>query len=153
MRLKGNKNLRNYNFKILDSFNNELNDFDLVATGLNEQGNIATILGIYYKTQIITFADFENRDGLQSLLSSKKYNLYSTDKYFRGFIDRVKVEYGDLPGTYKLKNAIKIENLDIPMKCFKDTIFKMLKDYKVNNTISRKLLNEIIDDMGRLELL
>ena len=154
MLLKGNdKNLRNYNFTILDNFDNTLNDFDLVAIGLNEQGISTVILGIYYRTAVITFNDFENRNGNQTTLTVRRYNLYSTDRYIRGIVDRVKIEYGELPGTYKLKNSIKIENLDISMKCLKDNMLKLLSNYKINNTVPRKLINDILDDARKLNLI
>ena len=153
MILKGNNmNLRNYNFKILDNFDNTLNDFDIVVTGLNEHGVITTIPGIYYRTAILLFNNYENINSEQNTLTIKRYNLYGTSVN-KGLVDRVKVEYGDLPGTYKIKNTIKIENPDIPMKCLKDRMLKMLFNYKISGTVPRKFINEMIDDVKRLGLL
>lgn len=152
MILKATNNLRNYNFKILDNFDSTLNDFDIVVTGINDQGMVNTALGIYYRTSIFTFNNFESRESVQSIILARKYNLYSVGRD-KGIVDRIRVEYGELPGTYKIKNAIKIKNPDLPMKCLRDNIIKMISNYKINSNVPRKLINEILEDAKRLGLL
>lgn len=135
----------NRNYKILDNFNQEVKDFDVVASAVNKLGSQINELGICWGTIIFTLSDFDKLDSKSTLVSLRKNTLWNTGRY-TNIVNRVEVEAGLLPGVYQMKNIIKLDNVREDIMDFRIKILTLIEEGRVTNNVPRKLVNEVLED-------
>lgn len=135
----------NRNYKIVDNFNQEVKDFDVVASAVNKLGSQINELGICWGTIIFTLSDFDKLDSKSTLVSIKKNTLWNTGRC-TNIVNRVEVEAGLLPGIYQMKNIIKLDNVREDIMDFRIKILTLIEEGRVTNNVPRKLVNEVLED-------
>ena len=80
----------NRNYKIVDNFNQEVKDFDVVTSSVNKLGSQVNELGVYWGTIIFTLSDFDKLDSKSTLVSIKKNTLWNTGRC-TNIVNRVEV--------------------------------------------------------------
>lgn len=135
----------NRGYTILDNFNQEVSDFDVVVSSANKLGCQVSELGIYWGTIVFTVSDFDRIDSTQTSITLKKNTLWNTGR-LSNIVNRVEVEAGMLQGTFKMKNIIKLENINEEMMDFRIRVITLLENGKIPNNVPRKLVNDILDD-------
>lgn len=135
----------NRNYKILDNFNQEVKDFDVVASAVNKLGSQINELGICWGTIIFTLSDFDKLDSKSTLVSLRKNTLWNTGRC-TNIVNRVEVEAGLLPGIYQMKNIIKLDNVREDIMDFRIKILTLIEEGRVTNNVPRKLVNEVLED-------
>lgn len=137
------------NYTIIDNFGQEIEDFDIVVSATNNGGNNVNELGFLFGTIVLLVTDYENVDARSTMATIRKNTLWSTGRDIR-IINRVEVEVGSLPGRYRMKNVVKINQPTAEMLDFKLKIIMMLENSKVLSNVPRKLINDILTE-ARLE--
>ena len=135
----------NRNYTIVDNFNQKVDDFDVVATSLNKLGSQVNELALYWGTVLFTLSDFDKQESRSTLVSVKKNTLWNTGRN-TSIANRVAIEVGELPGTYKMKNIIKLDNIREDIMDFRVKIINLLDEGRVTNNVPRKLIREVLDD-------
>ena len=135
----------NRNYTIVDNFNQKVDDFDVVATSLNKLGSQVNELALYWGTALFTLSDFDKQESKSTLVSIKKNTLWNTGRN-TSIANRVAIEVGELPGTYKMKNIIKLDNIREDIMDFRVKIINLLDEGRVTNNVPRKLIREVLDD-------
>lgn len=135
----------NRNYTIVDNFNQKVDDFDVVATSLNKLGSQVNELAVYWGTALFTLSDFDKQESRSTLVSVKKNTLWNTGRN-TSIANRVAIEVGELPGTYKMKNIIKLDNIREDIMDFRVKIINLLDEGRVTNNVPRKLIREVLDD-------
>lgn len=133
------------NYKIVDNFNQEVNDFDVVASSSNKLGSQVNELGVYWGTIVFTLSDFDKVNSSNVLVSLKKNTLWNTGRC-NNIVNRVEVEVGSLPGVYQMKNIIKLDNVREDIMDFRIKILSLIEEGKVTNSVPRKLVNDVLKD-------
>lgn len=137
--------MNNRCYTIVDNFNQEVGDFDVVVSSNNKLGCQVSELGIYWGTIVFTVSDFDRIDSAQTSVILKRNTLWNTGR-LNNIINRAEVEAGMLQGTFKMKNIIKVDNINEEMMDFRVRIITLLDDGKIPNNVPRKLINDIIND-------
>lgn len=141
--------MENNNYTILDNFNQEVKNFDMVSTASNKQGVLVSEIAMYYDTKLFVFSDFDNIDSRNTLISVRKNTLWGA---YRNacIVDRVQVEIGELPGRYKMKNIIKIDDTNnVIAELRKQYIYK-LSQFCITSSVPRKTVNDVLRDAKKL---
>lgn len=136
--------MENKNYKILDNFGQEVNNFDMVVTASNEQGIQVSTIAMYWNTLLFIIPDFDNRDNKNSAVSLRKNTLW--DSKIDRIVDRVAVEIGELPGVYKMRNIIKLNSLSEEMMDLRVTFLDKIERYCISNNVPRKTVSSLLDD-------
>lgn len=141
--------MENNNYTILDNFNQEVKNFDMVSTASNKQGVLVSEIAMYYDTKLFVFSDFDNIDSRNTLISVRKNTLWGVDRN-AWIVDRVQVEIGELPGRYKMKNIIKIDDTNnVIAELRKQYIYKLSK-FHIASSVPRKTVNDVLIDAKKL---
>ena len=144
--------MENNNYTILDNFNQEVKNFDMVSTASNKQGVLVSEIAMYYDTKLFVFSDFDNIDSRNTLISVRKNTLWGVDRN-AWIVDRVQVEMGELPGRYKMKNIIKIDDTNnVIAELRKQYIYK-LSQFCITSSVPRKTVNDVLRDAKKLGVL
>ncbi len=133
------------NYTIVDNFNQEVNDFDVVATSLNKLGSQVNELAVYWGTVLFTLSDFDKQESRNTLVSIKKNTLWNTGRNI-SIANRVAIEIEELPGTYKMKNIIKLDSVREDIMDFRIKIITLIESGRVTNNVPRKLMKDFLDD-------
>lgn len=132
-------------YTILDNFNQEVNDFDIVVTSANNLGCQVSELGIYWGTIVFTVNDFDRINSTQTYLTIRKNTLWNTGR-LTNIVNRVEIEAGMIQGTFKMKNIIRLENITEEMMDFRVRVITLLDEGKIPNNVPRKLVNGVLAD-------
>lgn len=132
------------NYTILDNAGQEITEFDIVAIADNKSGVPENEFGVVFGTIILTLSNFENIDDRNNRVTAKKNTIFNTGR-MTSIANRVEVEVGRLPGTYKMKGIIKISTPDENMMDFRVKIIDLMDKGFVTSNVPRKLVNEFLD--------
>jgi hypothetical protein len=137
------------NYKIRDSFMQDLNDFDVVAISDNDGGIACCTLGVYFQTYLFTYDDFYTKTVVNKSkavpVTYKRNNLFHIGRS-AGVADRAGIESGMVTGEFMLKSAIKIDQLTEEMMYFRSDVLEDIKSNRVTTKIPRKVITLILDE-------
>lgn len=129
--------------RVFDSYEQEMNNFDIVVVATTENGSNMCKVGIYYNTFLIILGQAPTPEKAQ--VDFKRYPMFMHDGKGAA-INRVVAEAGGLDGDFEIRGALKIDTPNEEMYMTRALIIDKIQSGQLKSTVNRNVTRQLLED-------